>query len=101
MYDVYVSYDYSAPEKSHYFSKPPSFSGGSTQFEWWKRKMYTYIISLDDELWDMLEYGIDLDVNGVRIAKDRKTLTPSQKKVYRKHHRVQGILIGLYLTHNT
>ena len=88
MCDVYVSYDYSAPEKNHYFSKPPSFSGDST-----KRKMYTYIISLDDELWDMLEYGIDLDVNGVRIAKDRKTLTPSQKKVYRKHHRVKGILI--------
>ena len=47
--------------------------------------MYTYIIGLDDELWYILEDGIDMVVDGVGMVKDRKTPTPSQKKVYRKH----------------
>lgn len=42
--------DHNAPGKTHYFAKPLSFNGDSMQFEWWKRKMYTYIIGLDDEL---------------------------------------------------
>lgn len=93
MFGVFVSYDYSAPEKTYYSAKPPSFSGDSTQFKWWKRKMYTYILILDDELQDILEVGIDFDVDVVGMVKDRKALTPSEKKVYRKHHRVRGILI--------
>lgn len=69
MYGISVSYDYNAPEKTHYYAKPPSFSGDSTQFEWWKIKMYTYIIDLDDELWDILEDDIDLDADGVGMVK--------------------------------
>lgn len=55
--------------------------------------MYTYIIGLDDELWDILEDEIDMVVDGIGMVKERKNLTPSQKKVYRKNHRVKGILI--------
>lgn len=55
--------------------------------------MCTYIIDLDDELWDILEDGINIEVNGVVTVKDSKTLTLTQKKNYRKHHRVRGILI--------
>lgn len=88
-----IPYDYNTTEKSHYSARPPSFSGDSTQFEWWKSKMYTYIIGLNDELWDILKEGINIDVNGVEMVKDMKTLTPDQNKIYRKHHRVRGILI--------
>lgn len=27
------------------------------------------------------------------MVKDKKNLTPAQKKIYRKHHKVRGILI--------
>ena len=45
--------------------KSPTFSGDFIEFEWWKSKMYTHIIGLDDELWDILEDGIDIPLNGV------------------------------------
>lgn len=48
---------------------------------------------LDDELWDILEDGIDFQVNGVGMVSDRRSLTPDQKKIYTKHHRVRGILV--------
>lgn len=55
--------------------------------------MYTHIVSLDDELQDILEYDIDIPVNGVGMVSDRKTLTPILKKIYIKHHKVKGILV--------
>lgn len=55
--------------------------------------MYTHILGLNDELWDILEDGIDIPVNGVGMVSDRKVLTPTQKKVYIKHHIVRGILV--------
>lgn len=52
-------------EKNSYTTRPLTFGGDSTEFEWWKSKMYTRSIGLDDELWDILEDGIDIPVNGV------------------------------------
>ncbi|XP_050909755.1 uncharacterized protein LOC127123595 [Lathyrus oleraceus] len=92
---VVISHDYSTFEKNNYTARPPTFSGGSIEFEWWKSNMYTHIIGLYDELWDILEDGIDIPVNGVRMATDKKSLTPAQKKTYRKHHRVKGILVDI------
>ena len=63
-----IPYDYSTTEKSYYSDIPPSFSGDSTQFEWWKSKMYTYTIGLNDELWDILDHGININVNGVGMV---------------------------------
>lgn len=57
--------------------------------------MYTHIIGLDDELSDILEDGINFHVNGVGIVSDLKYLTPDQKKIYRKHNRVKGILVDV------
>ena len=57
--------------------------------------MYTHIIDLNVELWDILEEGIDIRVNGVEMVFNRKYLTPSQKKIYIKHHRVRGILVDV------
>lgn len=86
-----VNYDYNTSEKNNYTARRPTFSGDSTEFEWWKRNMYTHIIGLDDELWDILEDGIDIQVNGVGMMSGRKSLTHAQKKIYIKHHRVRGI----------
>lgn len=58
--------------------------------------MYTHIIGLDDELRDILEDGINILVNGVRMVDDRKTLTHALQKLYRKHHRVKGILVDAF-----
>ena len=56
-------------------------------------KIYTHIIGPDDELWDILEDDIDIQFNGVGMVSDKKSLTPAQKKIYIKHHRVRGILV--------
>jgi hypothetical protein len=39
-----------ATEKNNYSVKPPFFNGDATHFSWLKRKMYRYIIGIDDEL---------------------------------------------------
>ncbi|XP_050915307.1 uncharacterized protein LOC127130322 [Lathyrus oleraceus] len=89
------NHDQSTSENNNYVVKPSTSSGDSTKFEWWKNKMYTHIISLDDEFWDILEDDINIQVNGVGMVSDRKSLTPSQKNIYRKHHRVKDILVDV------
>ena len=57
--------------------------------------MYSYIMGLDDELWDILEEGVGdlaLDEEGASI--DRKKHTPAQEKLYKKHHKMRGILVA-------
>lgn len=54
--------------------------------------MYTNIISLDNELWDILD-GIYIPINGIGMVSDRKTLTSAQKNVYTTHHRIRDILV--------
>lgn len=49
------NHDQSTFSQNTYTARPLTFSGDSTEFEWWKSKMYTHIIGLDDELWDILE----------------------------------------------
>ncbi|XP_050915981.1 extensin-like [Lathyrus oleraceus] len=71
-------------EMNNYVARPPTFSGDSIKFEWWKSKMYTHIIDLDDELWDILEDGINIQVNSVGMVSERKSLTPAKKKIYKK-----------------
>jgi len=57
--------------------------------------MYSHIMGLDEELWDVLEDGVGdyvLDEEGAAI--DRNKYTPAQKKMYKKHHKIRGILIS-------
>jgi hypothetical protein len=52
-------------------------------------------MGLDEELWDILGDGVGdlvLDEKGVVI--DRKKHTPAQKKLYKKHHKIRGILVA-------
>lgn len=90
-----INHNQSTYEENNYISKPPIFSGDSTEFEWWKSDIYTHLIGLDDELWDILEDIIYIQVNSVGMVSDRNSLTPAQKKIYRKHHRVRGILVDV------
>jgi len=34
------------------------FNGYPEMFSWWKTKMYSHIIGMDEELWDILEEGV-------------------------------------------
>jgi len=50
-----VAYDYGTSEdKSFGSNKPPMFNGDPETFSWWKTKMYSHIMGLDEELWDVL-----------------------------------------------
>lgn len=80
-------------DKNNYISRPLTFNGNSTEFDWWKSKMYTRITGLDDDLWDILEDGINFEVDGIGMVTDRNNLTSAQKKVYRNHHIVVCILV--------
>jgi hypothetical protein len=92
---VVVSYDYGTDAKSSGSSKPPMFNGDPDTFSWWKTNMYSYIMVLDEELWDVLEDGVgifELDEEGVAV--DRKKHTAAHKKLYKKHHRISDILVA-------
>jgi len=40
------------------------FKGDPDTFSWWKTKMYSHIMGLDEELWDILEDGVgDLELD--------------------------------------
>jgi len=57
--------------------------------------MYSCIMGLDEELWDVVEDGvIDLPFDEEGAAVERKKHTPSQKKLYKKHHKIRGILVA-------
>ena len=44
-----VPFDYSAYKRNNYTSKPSTSNGDSTEFEWWKSKVYTRIRGLGEE----------------------------------------------------
>ncbi|RHN74110.1 putative RNA-directed DNA polymerase [Medicago truncatula] len=57
--------------------------------------MYSFIMGLDEELWDILEDGVDdLDLDEEGDAIDRRIHTPAQKKLYKKHHKIRGIIVA-------
>ena len=59
--------------------------------------MYSCIMGLDDELWDVFEDGVgDLSLEEEGAAIDRKKHTPSPKKLYKKHHKIRGILVAAF-----
>ena len=57
-----IPYDYSSNtnkhERSANHNKPLMFNGDPEMFSWWKTKMYSHIMEMDDELWDILEEGV-------------------------------------------
>jgi hypothetical protein len=89
-----VNFDYDTNEKKS-FDKIPFFNGNPTSYFFWKRKMYSHIIGVDCDLWDMVEEGVvfeNMDGEGVDSYQDRKSFIPDQKKEYKKHHLVKGMM---------
>jgi len=87
-----VSYDYSDMKADS--GKIPKFNGDLEEFSWWKTNFYSYIMGLDEKLWDILEDGVgDFDLDEEGAAVDRKKHTPAQKKMYKKHHKIRGSLV--------
>jgi len=87
-----VPYDYG--NKKADSSKVPKFNGDPEEFSWWKTNFYSYVMSLDEELWDILEDGVgDLVLDEEGAAIDRKKHTPAPKKLYKKHHTFRGSLV--------
>jgi len=74
--------------------KVPKFNGDPEVFSWWKTNFYSYIMGLDEELWDILKDGVgDLDLVAEGAVVDRKKHTPAQKRMYKKHHKIRGSLV--------
>jgi len=74
--------------------KVPKFNEDSEEFSWWKTNFYSYVMGLDEELWDILEDGVgDLVLDEEGAAIDRRKHTPAQKKLYKKHHMIKGSLV--------
>ena len=52
------------------------FNGDPEMFSWWKSKMYSHIIGMDEELWDILEEGVGnlrLHFSGTFLGCERRT----------------------------
>ena len=88
-----VPYDYG--DKKADSGKIPMFNGDREELSWWKTNFYSYVMSLDEELWDILEDGVgDLVLDEEGAVVDRKKHNPTHKKLYKKHHKIRGILIA-------
>ena len=71
-------------------------------FSWWKTKMYSHVIGMDEELWDILEEGVgNLRLDEEGVALDRKAHTTDKKKLYKKHHLIRGIMVAALSIKNT
>lgn len=57
-----INHECSTSEKNNYTARAPTSSGDSKKFEWWKIKMYTHIIGLEDKLLDILEDYIEFQL---------------------------------------
>jgi len=78
-----VPYDYG--NKKADSGKVPKFNGDPEEFSWWKTNFYSYVMGLDEELWDILEDGVgDLVLDEAGATIDKKKHTPAHKKLYRK-----------------
>jgi len=87
-----LPYDYG--DKKDESGKVLKFNGDPEQFSWWKTNFYSYVMGLDEELWDILEDGVgDLVLDEEGAAIDRKKHTLEQKKLYKKHHKIRGSLV--------
>jgi hypothetical protein len=56
--------------------------------------MYIHIISINEELWDIIEDDVDFTLDEESVPIDRKKNTTAQKKLYKKYHKIRGILVA-------
>ncbi|WJX51982.1 hypothetical protein P8452_38134 [Trifolium repens] len=92
--EIPFNYDLNANERKS-SDKVPFFNGIETAYPFWKTKMYSHIIGIDCDLWDLVEEGVaseNMDKEGVVSYQNRKSFTPTQKLEYKKHHSVKGMM---------
>ncbi|KAK2370689.1 hypothetical protein QL285_083714 [Trifolium repens] len=91
-----VPFDYDSNSRQRRSSdKVPFFNGTETSYPFWKTNMYSHIMSIDCDLWDLVEDGVNfenMDLEGVVSSQNRKSFTPTQKLDYKKHHSVKGMM---------
>ncbi|KAK2409241.1 hypothetical protein QL285_044683 [Trifolium repens] len=88
------NYDSNAHERKS-SDKVLFFNGTETAYPFWKTKMYSHIIGIDCDLWDLDEEGVafnNMDKKRVVSYQNRKSFTPTQKLEYKKHHSVKGMM---------
>ena len=91
-----VPFDYDSNSRQRRSSdNGPFFNGTETSYPFQKTNMYSHIMSIDCDLWDLVEEGVvfdNMDKEGVISHLHRKSFTPSQKLEYKKHHNVKGMM---------
>ena len=90
-----IHYDYSnnRNERSANHKKPPMFNGDPEMFSWWKTKMYSHIMGIDEELWDVLEDGVgDLKLDEKVLLLIGKLTLLSRKSFIRNIIRLEAFL---------
>ncbi|MCH90026.1 serine/threonine protein kinase SRPK1 [Trifolium medium] len=91
-YNTSTSDSASGSDKS---DRTPFFNEDFVMFPFWKTNMYSHIIGIDDELWYIVEEGVqfqNMDEEGVVNIANWKLFTAEQKKQFKKHHKVKSIL---------
>jgi len=89
-----VSYDYGTDDKQSGSYNPLMFNGDPETFSWWKSKMYSHIIGIAEELRDIIENGVDLTLDEEGVVVDKKKHIVAQKTLYKKHHKVRGLIVA-------
>lgn len=61
-------------ESHSILSRHHVFNGDAEQFFWWKTKLYSFVITQDEDLWDVIEDGCSVPMNkyGVSLNKIKK-----------------------------
>ncbi|MCI52937.1 TNP1, partial [Trifolium medium] len=57
--------------------------------------MYSHIMGIDVDLWDIVEEGVqfqNMDVDGIISYANRKALTNEENELYKMHHKAKSIL---------
>ncbi|KAK2381034.1 hypothetical protein QL285_068675 [Trifolium repens] len=92
--EIPFNYDSNSHERKS-SDKVPFFNGTEIGYPFWKTKMYSHIMGIDCDLWDLVEDGVNfenMDLEGVVSSQNRKSFTPTQKLEYKKHHSVKGMM---------
>jgi hypothetical protein len=93
-----VPHNYDVEEKSN--NKAQKFNEDSSMFSWWKNRIYSHLIVIDDAFWDLVEEGVTfrgLDERGKLSVEERKKFTDTEKKAYKKLSRTKFFTLLILL----
>jgi len=94
-----VSYDYG--NKKADSCKVPKFNGDPEEFSWWKTNFYSYVIGLNEELWDILEDGVGgLVLDEEELLLIERNILLLRRNFTRSITRLEDHLLLIYLRQN-